>query len=204
MEFNLADLFEAVVDTVPDAEALVCGGADGDPASARTYAELDDRAEPVWPTCSAGWASGRDDHVGLHLHNGPEFIEAMLACYKLRAVPVNVNYRYVADELRYLFADAGLRAVVTEPRPGRAGSSRSAAEPARPRCHRSWSDPAYDRVLAAQPAGRVDVGPARPTTATCSTPAARPVRPRASCGATRTSTSPRSAAGARRARASRS
>ena len=42
---------------------------------------------------------GAGDHVGLYLRNSVEHLEAMLACYKARAVPINVNYRYVADEL---------------------------------------------------------------------------------------------------------
>ena len=50
--------------------------------------------------------------MGCHLLNGPEYVETMLACFKIRAVPVNVNYRYVADELRYLLDDADARAVV--------------------------------------------------------------------------------------------
>ena len=62
-----------------------------------------------WPTALAGLGVGVDDFVGLHLHNGAEFVEAMVALYKLRAVPVNVNYRYTADELRYLFRDAAVR-----------------------------------------------------------------------------------------------
>jgi acyl-CoA synthetase (AMP-forming)/AMP-acid ligase II len=50
--------------------------------------------------------------VGLYLYNGAEFIEAMLACFKLRAVPVNVNYRYVGEELDHVFSDADLVALV--------------------------------------------------------------------------------------------
>src|SRR5205807_8978959 len=52
------------------------------------------------------------DHVGCYLYNGTEYVETMLAAYKLRAVPINVNYRYVEDELRYLFRDADLKALV--------------------------------------------------------------------------------------------
>ena len=51
------------------------------------------------------------DHVGLYLRNSVAHLEAMLACYKARAVPINVNYRYVADELRYLCDDADLVAL---------------------------------------------------------------------------------------------
>src|SRR5258708_363762 len=108
VEFNLADLWECVADVVPARTAIVCG------SSRLTYAELDQRATRL----AHGLASlgvGRGDHVGLYLYNCPEYIEAMLACYKLRAVPVNVNYRYVADELAYLLSDADVVGVVTEP-----------------------------------------------------------------------------------------
>ena len=65
-----------------------------------------------WPPTCGRNGVGPGDHVGVYLTNGPEYLETMLAAYKLRAVPINVNYRYVEDELRYLFADAGVRAVV--------------------------------------------------------------------------------------------
>jgi 3-oxocholest-4-en-26-oate---CoA ligase len=52
------------------------------------------------------------DHVGLYLYNGTEYLEGMLAAYKLRAVPVNVNYRYVEAELRYLLDDSDATAVI--------------------------------------------------------------------------------------------
>ena len=55
---------------------------------------------------------GPGDHVALYLYNGTEYLEGMLAAFKLRAVPINVNYRYVEDELRYLFDDADAKAVV--------------------------------------------------------------------------------------------
>jgi acyl-CoA synthetase (AMP-forming)/AMP-acid ligase II len=107
MEFNLADLFESVVDAVPDREALVCDDL------RLTYADLDARANQLAHALT-DLGVGIGDHVGLHLYNGNEYLEAMLAAYKLRAVPVNVNYRYVEDELRYLFNDADLRVVIHE------------------------------------------------------------------------------------------
>jgi 3-oxocholest-4-en-26-oate---CoA ligase len=113
VEFNLADLFEAVVDTVGSAEALVCGDARG-VHRRQSYDQLEARANQAAHLLSdLGVGSG--DTVGLHLFNGHPFIEVMLACYKLRAVPVNLNYRYVADELAYLIDDADLRVVITEP-----------------------------------------------------------------------------------------
>jgi hypothetical protein len=106
--FNLADLFRVVAGAIPDHEAVVDG------ARRLTYATLDDRVRRL-ATVLAAQGVGPGDHVGLHLHNGSEYLEGMLASYLLRAVPVNVNYRYVADELRYLFEDADLVVLLHEP-----------------------------------------------------------------------------------------
>ena len=102
---NLADLFEQVVDNAGDREAVV--------ATERrlTYAELDARANRL-AHALASRGIGKGDFVGLQLTNGTEYLEGMLAAYKIRAVPVNVNYRYVEAELQYLFADAGLAGLV--------------------------------------------------------------------------------------------
>jgi acyl-CoA synthetase (AMP-forming)/AMP-acid ligase II len=103
--FNFADTFEIVADAVPDQLAVVA-------AERRlTFAELDERATRL-AHALADRGVGPGDHVGLYLFNGTEYIEAMIAAWKIRAVPVNVNYRYVADELVYLFDDADLVAVV--------------------------------------------------------------------------------------------
>ena len=59
---------------------------------------------------------GAGDHVALYLYNGVEYLEGMLAAFKLGAVPINVNYRYVEEELRYLLDDADARAVDLPPR----------------------------------------------------------------------------------------
>ena len=106
--FNLAELFETVARAVPDREAMVHG------ERRLTYADLDDRAARLASVLAAEGV-GAGDHVGLHLWNGTEYLEGMLAAFKLRAVPININYRYVADELRYLFDDADLVALVHEP-----------------------------------------------------------------------------------------
>jgi 3-oxocholest-4-en-26-oate---CoA ligase len=103
--FNLADVFEMVTDVVPEREALVTS------ERRLIYAELDERANRLaHHLAGVGVRSG--EHVGLQLTNGTEYIEGMLACFKIRAVPVNVNYRYVADELRHLFDDADLVALI--------------------------------------------------------------------------------------------
>jgi len=103
--FNLADLFELVADAVPEREAMAA------PGRRLTYGQLEERANRLAHALTAAGV-GRGDHVGLLLHNGTEYIEAMLAAFKIRAVPVNVNYRYVEGELLHLFADADLVALV--------------------------------------------------------------------------------------------
>ncbi len=105
MEFNLADLFECVADQVPGREGVVAGDR------RLTYAELDERSSRLAHGLESLGISARD-HVGIYMYNCAEFLEAMLACYKIRAVPVNVNYRYVDDELAHVFADADLVCVV--------------------------------------------------------------------------------------------
>ena len=147
MEFNLADLFEAVADAVPDREMLVCDDL------RLTFAGFDERATRL-AHALADQGVGTGDHVGLHLHNGNEYLEGMLACFKLRAVPVNVSYRYVADELRYLFADAGLKAVVCEPQFQRLLDESGVGVP---RIERGAE---YEAALAGASPGR-DFGPRR-------------------------------------------
>jgi acyl-CoA synthetase (AMP-forming)/AMP-acid ligase II len=103
--FNLADLFEIVVDAAPDREAVVS------PARRLTFGALDDRANRLAHVL-AGLGVGAGDHVGLQLLNGSEYLEGMLAAFKLSAVPVNINFRYVEAELRHLYDDADLVAVI--------------------------------------------------------------------------------------------
>jgi acyl-CoA synthetase (AMP-forming)/AMP-acid ligase II len=93
-----------------------------------TYAQLDDRTTRLAHGLAAT-GIGPGDHVGLDLYSSPEHLEAMLACYKLRAVPVNVNYRYTADELAYLAADADLVALVYQPELGEPVARLAAAPP---------------------------------------------------------------------------
>ncbi|MGW6020376.1 acyl-CoA synthetase [Streptomyces sp. NPDC055099] len=112
MEYNLADLFESVVDVVPDREALVYIDHPGTGEERRlTYAELDRAANRIaHHLIDSGLKPG--EHLGLHLYNGVEYLQTVLACLKARLVPVNVNYRYVEEELIYLYRDADLAALV--------------------------------------------------------------------------------------------
>ncbi|MGW8871508.1 acyl-CoA synthetase [Streptomyces sp. RLB3-6] len=112
MEYNLADLFESVVDVVPGREALVYIDHPGTGAERRlTYAQLDAAANRVaHHLIDSGIRPG--EHLGLHLYNGVEYVQTVLGCLKARIVPVNVNYRYVEEELVYLYQDADLVALV--------------------------------------------------------------------------------------------
>ena len=103
--FNLADLYEMVADHVPDRDALVCGDARA------SFADLERRANQLAHyLAERGVVPG--DHVGLYLYNCNEYMEGVLACFKLRAVPVNVNYRYVQEELLYIFDNADMVACI--------------------------------------------------------------------------------------------
>jgi acyl-CoA synthetase (AMP-forming)/AMP-acid ligase II len=105
MAFNIADLFEHTVDLVADREVLVVGD------QRRTYRQLEERANRLAHHLIAqGIQPG--DHLGIYGPNSVEWIEGALAAYKVRAVPVNVNYRYVEEELRYLFDNADLKALI--------------------------------------------------------------------------------------------
>jgi acyl-CoA synthetase (AMP-forming)/AMP-acid ligase II len=105
MTFNLADLFEAAVDAFGDREYLVASG------KRRTFAEMEARANRLAHfLADQGVRPG--DHVGIYSLNSVEWVETAWAVFKLRAVWININYRYVKDELRYLFTNADLVALV--------------------------------------------------------------------------------------------
>ncbi len=106
-QFNLADLFEVVVDTVPDRPALIAG------ARRLTYRQLDERANRFAHSLE-GQGIGAGAHVGILAHNCAAWAEAMIGCYKARVVPVNLNYRYVASELAYVIDNADLESLVFE------------------------------------------------------------------------------------------
>jgi acyl-CoA synthetase (AMP-forming)/AMP-acid ligase II len=105
MEYNLADLFEHAVDNFADREYLVAEG------ERRTYAQMEERANRLAHHLQAqGVKPG--DHVGIYAYNCVQWVETLWAVFKIRAVWVNINYRYVEDELRYIFDNADLVALV--------------------------------------------------------------------------------------------
>ncbi|MDL4773258.1 acyl-CoA synthetase [Actinomadura xylanilytica] len=105
--YNLADLLEILAEAGPERPALVAGD------ERRTYRELDERASRVGHhLAGAGVAPG--EHVAILAYNRAEWIESMLGVFKIRAVPIPVNYRYVAGELRHVLADSDAVALIGE------------------------------------------------------------------------------------------
>src|SRR4051794_21065701 len=118
MEFSVAEVHEAIAATRPDAECLVFrdrrfSWRDVTERTRRlaNYLIGSGLGVHVERSALAGHESGQD-HLAVYLHNGNEYLEAMLGAFKARVAPFNVNYRYVAEELRYLLADSAASAVV--------------------------------------------------------------------------------------------
>jgi 3-oxocholest-4-en-26-oate---CoA ligase len=105
MTMNMGDMWEAVADALGDEVAQIHGGR------RESYRQFEERA--------ARLASALREHgirpgakVAMYVYNAPEYLETCFAAFKLRAVPVNVNYRYLADELHYLLDNADAEALV--------------------------------------------------------------------------------------------
>ncbi len=107
MALNIADLAEHAIDAVPDRVALICGDEQ------ITYAGLEEKANRLAHYLISRGVK-KDDKVGLYCRNRIEIVIAMLGIVKAGAILVNVNYRYVEAELRYLFDNSDMVAVVHE------------------------------------------------------------------------------------------
>ncbi len=107
MEFNLATIFEYAVDQYPDREFLVVG------EKRCTYADMEQRANRLAHHLAAQ-GIGKNDHVGIYAYNCMEWVETLWAVFKIRAVWININFRYVEEELAYIFANADLKALVVQ------------------------------------------------------------------------------------------
>ena len=105
MNWNFGTVFETVADTIPDHTALVQGDR------RRTWGELDERASRL-AAALRDHGLGPDSKVAFYLYNSNEYVEMLLACFKLRAVPANVNYRYTEEELAYLLDNSDAEAIV--------------------------------------------------------------------------------------------
>ncbi|MFZ2240230.1 MAG: acyl-CoA synthetase [Gordonia amarae] len=107
MQFNLADVFETVVDAVPERIALSYEGRQV------SYAELDGEANQVAHLLKAN-GIGAGDNVSLFLKNSVEHVTSLLGLIKIRAVPVNINYRYTNAELHYIFDNSDSAGIIVE------------------------------------------------------------------------------------------
>jgi acyl-CoA synthetase (AMP-forming)/AMP-acid ligase II len=105
---QIADVWEVIADAVPGRPAVIT--SDGE----WTFAQLDERATRLANHLAAA-GIGDGEHVAIHATNCVEWVEAFYACAKIRAVAINVNYRYVAAELRYLYDNAECVATIVAP-----------------------------------------------------------------------------------------
>ncbi|MFQ5698326.1 MAG: acyl-CoA synthetase [Myxococcota bacterium] len=118
MDFSLAEVHEAIAAAIPEREALVFRDR------RLSYGELSRRSRRLANYLLsrglrvsrerselAGHESGQD-HLAIYAYNGNEYVEGMLGAFKARVAPLNVNYRYVDEELVYLLRDARARAIL--------------------------------------------------------------------------------------------
>jgi acyl-CoA synthetase (AMP-forming)/AMP-acid ligase II len=149
MALNMADLFEHAVDAFPERVALICGDRQ------LTYAELEDEANRLAHHLAARGVSP-GGHVGLYARNSVAAVETLLAVIKLRAVTININYRYLAGELAYHLRDGDLAALVHDQ--DLAAIVDAVAPPGLPRV---VIGPDFDAAIAAASKTR-DFGPRSP------------------------------------------
>lgn len=105
---HLGDIIEVLADAIPDKPALISAEA------ALSYRQLDERSTRLANHLSAQ-GIGPGHHVAIHAMNCTAWVEAFYACFKLRAVPININYRYVETELEYLYNDSDAVAAIVGP-----------------------------------------------------------------------------------------
>ena len=105
---NLADVLEAVADAVPDRVAIATLERDW------TYAEVDERSTRLAQHLRS-LGVGPGDHVAVHSANRIEWVDAFYGCFKARAIPININYKYLQDELAYLYDNTDCVAAIVAP-----------------------------------------------------------------------------------------
>ena len=109
-DLNIADMWEALSDIFAADPALMHRAIDGSGID-WTWADFErDASRLAGHLVSSGL--GPDSKVAFYLHNGPEYLIGTFAAFKIRGVPVNVNYRYEQSELRYLLTNSDAEAVL--------------------------------------------------------------------------------------------
>jgi fatty-acyl-CoA synthase len=119
VEFNLAQVHEAIAAAIPDRECIVFRDRrltwqqvnERTRRLANVMADAGLGARPGGRAGLAGYES-HEDHLAIYAYNGNEYLEAMVGAFKARVAPVNVNYRYVAEELQYLLENSASKAIV--------------------------------------------------------------------------------------------
>ena len=104
MEAQYASVWEKNSDVIPDKIALICGDNEV------TWREYDQRAAKL-ATLLTNAGLGDDSKVGLYLHNSNEYLESQYSVFKIKGVPINVNYRYKEEELIYLLENSDSEAI---------------------------------------------------------------------------------------------
>ncbi len=105
MEMHFATVWESIADAIPDHVAITHLD------NRRTWAEFDDRAARAAQAFTAA-GLGPDSKIALYMYNGNEYMEAHYGVFKMRGVAINVNYRYLDEELWYLLDNSDAEAIV--------------------------------------------------------------------------------------------
>ncbi|PXX58426.1 acyl-CoA synthetase (AMP-forming)/AMP-acid ligase II [Nocardia tenerifensis] len=115
-EFDLATLHEAIAHALAEEPCVITA------QRSHSWRETTDRTRRFAAVLRASGLGGRkpvdnawetgQDHLGIYLHNGAEYLEGLLGAHKASVAPFNVNYRYTSAELAYLLRDAQAKAVL--------------------------------------------------------------------------------------------
>jgi acyl-CoA synthetase (AMP-forming)/AMP-acid ligase II len=105
LELSYATLWEAISDKIGDEDAIVTG------TDRRTWTEYENRASRLAKAFGEA-GLGPDSKIGMYLWNSNEYLESQFAAMKIRGVPININYRYLDDELLYLLDNSDAEALV--------------------------------------------------------------------------------------------
>ncbi|MBU6226735.1 MAG: AMP-binding protein [Acidobacteria bacterium] len=105
MSESWATLWEALADAQPDQIAVVLGDQE------IRWKDLDDRAARLATVFSASGVK-EGSRVAQLLYNDAAYLESVYALFKLRATPVNVNYRYLVNEVAYILNNSEAEVLV--------------------------------------------------------------------------------------------
>ncbi|MCU0260553.1 MAG: acyl-CoA synthetase [Ilumatobacteraceae bacterium] len=104
-DWSFADVFDAIARAIPDRPCQIQG------ERVVTWGDFDRRADAL-AAAFLGAGLGHQSKVACYLYNCPEYLETVVAAFKVAMAPVNTNYRYGPEEIRYLFDNADVEAVV--------------------------------------------------------------------------------------------